>query len=393
MSSVKLNHALGGSTTLEAGNTSSAETVTLPAGNKTLLATDGDGSQLTGINTATVATTAPSSPSVGDMWFDSTSGTTAMKVWNGTAWDQLSNKFAATGGTESTYSSGGTNYKVHTFTSSGTFTVGASGDVDILVVAGGGGGGGRHGGGGGGGGVVHVQNITLPTDSYPVTIGAGGNGTGSNYPGGNGQDTTAFGETAKGGGGGSAYGQPGGLCGNQNGGSGGGEDSRFCTSPGTSTQGTPNLPYGGSGVAYGNSGGHGAAHQNGGGGGAGAAGSQPHGGVGIQINIDGNNHYYAGGGGGGMYSDYQNAGNGGLGGGGGGSAYGNGKTGGSGGGSARNSGGSGGTGTNNSSMVAGNGGANTGGGGGGVGQNNWSNLSGIMSGAGGSGIVIVRYVV
>jgi len=36
MSSVKLKHALGGSTTLEAGNTSSAETVTLPAGNNTL---------------------------------------------------------------------------------------------------------------------------------------------------------------------------------------------------------------------------------------------------------------------------------------------------------------------------------------------------------------------
>jgi len=36
MSSVKLNHALGGSTTLEAGNTASAETITLPAGNNTL---------------------------------------------------------------------------------------------------------------------------------------------------------------------------------------------------------------------------------------------------------------------------------------------------------------------------------------------------------------------
>jgi len=36
MSSVKLNHALGGSTTLEAGDTASAETVTLPAGNNTL---------------------------------------------------------------------------------------------------------------------------------------------------------------------------------------------------------------------------------------------------------------------------------------------------------------------------------------------------------------------
>jgi hypothetical protein len=54
-----------------------------------------------------VSTTAPSSPSVGDMWFDSTSGITAMKVYNGAAWDQMSNKFSATGGTISTYTSDG----------------------------------------------------------------------------------------------------------------------------------------------------------------------------------------------------------------------------------------------------------------------------------------------
>jgi len=58
MSSVKLNHALGGSTTLEAGDTASAETITLPAGNKTLLATDGDGSQLTGVGVDGIVSTA-----------------------------------------------------------------------------------------------------------------------------------------------------------------------------------------------------------------------------------------------------------------------------------------------------------------------------------------------
>ena len=100
-----------------------------------------DGSALTGIDAATVSTTAPSSPAQGDMWFDTTAGTTAMKVWSGSGWDTLSNRFSATGGTESTYSSGGTNYKVHTFTSSGTFTATASGSVDVLLVAGGGGGG------------------------------------------------------------------------------------------------------------------------------------------------------------------------------------------------------------------------------------------------------------
>ena len=81
-----------------------------------------DGSKLTGIETVTKSTTAPSSPAAGDMWFDTTAGTTAMKVWSGSAWDQMSNKFSATGGTESSYSSGGITYKVHTFTSSGTFT-------------------------------------------------------------------------------------------------------------------------------------------------------------------------------------------------------------------------------------------------------------------------------
>ena len=59
----------------------------------------------------------------------------------------------ATGGTVTTYSSGGNDYKVHTFTSNGTFTISAgSGNVDYLVIAGGGGGGGEVGGGGGGGG-------------------------------------------------------------------------------------------------------------------------------------------------------------------------------------------------------------------------------------------------
>jgi len=49
------------------------------------------GASLTGIvNAATVSTTAPSSPAQGDQWFDSTAGTTAMKVYNGTSWDTMS---------------------------------------------------------------------------------------------------------------------------------------------------------------------------------------------------------------------------------------------------------------------------------------------------------------
>ena len=43
----------------------------------------GNGSTLTGIAKLTVASSAPSSPSVGDQWFDSTSTILAMKVWTG----------------------------------------------------------------------------------------------------------------------------------------------------------------------------------------------------------------------------------------------------------------------------------------------------------------------
>jgi len=42
-----------------------------------------------------VQDTAPSSPATGDMWFDDVNN--AMKVWTGTRWDQLSNKFTALG--------------------------------------------------------------------------------------------------------------------------------------------------------------------------------------------------------------------------------------------------------------------------------------------------------
>jgi hypothetical protein len=59
---------------------------------------------------------------------------------------------SATGGTITTCG----DFKIHTFTGPGTFTVNTTGPgsstVDYLVVAGGGGGGARHGGGGGAGG-------------------------------------------------------------------------------------------------------------------------------------------------------------------------------------------------------------------------------------------------
>ena len=65
--------------------------------------------------------------------------------------------FEATGGTTTTYSSGGVNYKSHTFTSSGTFAVtGEPGVIDIMTI----------GAGGGGAGAVSYTHLTLPTTPY-----------------------------------------------------------------------------------------------------------------------------------------------------------------------------------------------------------------------------------
>ena len=90
----------------------------------------------------------PTSPSTNDVH---TYGGIKYK-WNGVGWQTFTGLGigAATGGTITTDG----DYKVHTFTSSGTFTVSSAPDyVHYLVVAGGGGGGGHtHGGGGGAGG-------------------------------------------------------------------------------------------------------------------------------------------------------------------------------------------------------------------------------------------------
>ena len=83
---------------------------------------------------------------------------------------------AVSGGTVTTYSSGGLTYQVQTFTASGTLTVSNSGMVDILVVGGGAAGG--VGGGGGAGGVLSVTGSAyLPSGSLTVTVGAGGAGS------------------------------------------------------------------------------------------------------------------------------------------------------------------------------------------------------------------------
>ena len=69
-------------------------------------------------------------------------------------------------------------YRIHTFTSSGTLTVTSApvgSTVEYLVVAGGG----EGGLGGGGAGGMRTGTLSIITSAYPVTVGAGGAGNGS----------------------------------------------------------------------------------------------------------------------------------------------------------------------------------------------------------------------
>jgi hypothetical protein len=215
-----------------------------------------------------------------------------LQVYDGTNWVTIGYT-TATGGTV-TYAGG---YTIHTFTTSGTFTVYSAGDIELLVVAGGGGGG--SGGGGAGGMITASKSVT--TGTYAITVGPGGTGGGGGSSGGkddptSGNDSTALGYTADGGGrggGGSISGRVG-----SDGGSGGGHGYDINTT--TRTSGTSGQGNGGGRASRSSLGGAG------GGGGAGGAGNDGfeiyggNGGIGAQSSITGTATYYAGGGGGGL---------------------------------------------------------------------------------------------
>ena len=161
-----------------------------------------------------------------------------LEYYSGNKWIQITDSnFTVEGGTQSTYGS----YTLFTFTSSGTLTVGGSDDIDIFLVGGGGQGGlpsgsSNYGGGGGAGGLVWVTGYKVPAGSHSIVVGLGGakTQTGSgNRQGNDGQDSTAFGLTAKGGGGG---GGQGGTANGRPGGSGGGAGGAGFSS-GASTNG------------------------------------------------------------------------------------------------------------------------------------------------------------
>jgi len=316
------------------------------------------------------------------------------------------------GGTRTTHGS----YVVHSFLDSGTFTTGrAITGCYAIVVAGGGGGGyttqGYIGGGGGAGGMWVLSNFTISVGSHDIIVGAGGHSlnnarwsSGYRVNGGlstevmpspynvngiasvtksdianrnwgfKGEDSIAFGAVADGGGGGAGYA---GIYGTgQAGGCGGGSEGFDFSGSNGHPQSPTTMGWKlwagfngtGTGVAYGSPGGCGktATRSGGGGGGAsewGNANADSHGGDGLANNFrTGSNVTYAGGGGGGAGASQATA----QGGAGGGGAGGH------------NGGGSG--------LDAS---GNTGGGGGGRGRYN-AGGTGNVSGAGGSGIVVLR---
>jgi hypothetical protein len=101
---------------------------------------------------------------------------TSLQVYDGSAWVDLSTGYGvATGGTSSSISIGGVNYTLLTFTTDGTLTVTKDGLFDYFVMGGGGGSTAFFNGGGGGGGSLILQGTTyLTATTYSVTVGAGG---------------------------------------------------------------------------------------------------------------------------------------------------------------------------------------------------------------------------
>jgi len=312
----------------------------------------------------------------------------------------------ASGGTPTTCG----DFKIHTFTGPGTFTVCSVGNacgsntVEYIVVAGGGGGGAYTpsepgaGGGGGAGGfrfaspslapatypgkpLAAPAGLPVSAQGYPITVGAGGAGqapSGNTDNGVSGSPTTFSTITSTGGGGTNNNGSP--SCGTgKPGGSGGGAGGTGLTARCAGAGNTPPVapPQGNNGGTYTGSGAPFYATAGGGGatavgqsipchntptGGNGGAGAGVPSAFGANGESCGSFRYCAGGGAGSVYTS-----------GGSGAAGGTGGVGGGGDGIV-------------TSGTAGSGTANTGGGGGGHGK-----TIGGTGGSGGSGIVIIRY--
>ena len=273
---------------------------------------------------------------------------------------------SATGGTVTC--SG--NCKIHTFTGPGTFcvsaisTVSTENQVSFLVIGGGGGGGTYRGGGGGAGGFREFKGphqcysvsplngatpVSITATGFPITVGAGGGATSNG-------NTSIFSTitSAAGGKGNHGAGGPGGSGGGASSGNTGGTGNTPVVSPPQGTGGgpspTPGSPKWGAGAG-------GGAIQPGD---AGTTSGGGNGGNGTSTSITGSPVTRAGGGGGGGIFSAPST-----------------------------SGGSGGGGPSPSNNPGVAGTVNTGSGGGGA--NNTNDPSGEVGGAGGSGIVVIRY--
>ena len=284
-----------------------------------------------------------------------------------------------TGGDVTTPISG---YRQHAFLTDASLVVSVTGSVDIMVVAGGASGGSDMAGGGGAGGLVYKASHELTSNTYDAVIGDGGAASGMASLGNDGDDSTwtinggATEFTAVGGGGGSSE-QPGTNSGRDGGSGGGGSGGTNDQGAGSSTQSAQSGDSGTYGFGFDGGVGTGPPNYNsGGGGGAGSVGQAADA---TGANISGN---------GGTGKDYSAifgtvVGDGGWFASGGGGAYGS--NGPSGGGTA-----SAGGGTDGAQVAEGGSDpaqANTGGASGGASDNPASN----EAGAGGSGVVIVRY--
>ena len=306
-------------------------------------------------------------------------------------WLDIHESTQASEGAKFVTATGGTitccgNFKVHTFTGPGTFTVSCAGNasgsntLDYLIVAGGAGGGKNQGGGGGAGGFREgrgnapdytasplVSSTALPVSAqgYPIVVGGGGAGSVcQGIRGADGGSSTFSTITSRNGGGGASEGV--GFPGIENGnpgGSGGGGGGQGTPGSGGNGNTPPVSPPQGTNGGSNNTGAP--AYGGGGGGGATAVGSPGltskggNGGAGATTSINFSPVTRGGGGGGGSLGNPGTA------------------PGGSGGGGA-------GAGTPNRAGATGT--VNTGGGGGGG-----SACSTAAGYAGGSGIVIIRY--
>ena len=309
-------------------------------------------------------------------------GTQGWKTTDGSSASLEATYITATGGTITTCG----DYKIHTFTSDGTFCVsvgnGALAKVDYLVVAGGGGGGFGFGAGGGGGGYREAKTgnngcytasplatpigLQMSIGAYPITVGAGGAASPTNATSCSGSNSIFSTITSTGGGGGGGF-DAGGAGGP--GGSGGGRGvlNPLTPSPGIGLGNTPPVspPQGNDGGTSFNAGTF-PGNSGGGGGGATAVGGNAScgnggsGGAGGTSSINTTPTQRGGGGGGGS-----------------GTTIGTGSGGGGNGGNQNPA---------NPNIAATAGTANTGGGGGSSGGSN----NGVGA-AGGSGVVIIRY--